>query len=163
MRLVSRLVLVALVIGTATSVAATGRITLLLLASGAACWSVVPLVQLCTGALLVRGSAVPTGQALEQYFETHRPWSLWLLAVAGMVLLLPNPGSWIALMALTFVVPLALTFRRLNALCRFELGFSAVVARRRTLLHQAVTITCLLAYGEYAGRLLPRFIDTVAR
>jgi hypothetical protein len=161
MRLISRMVLIAMVVGTATSVAATGRITILLLASGTACWSVVSLVQLCTGVLLVRGATVPLRRGLERYFGAHGPWSLWLLAIAGMVLLLPDPGGWIVPLALTFVVPLVFTFRRLDALCRLELGFSAAVARRRTLLHQGVTLLCLLAYGEYAGRFFPRFIDTV--
>ena len=155
--------LVALVIGTATSVAATGRITVLLLASGAVCWSVVPLVQLCTGVLLVRGCRVPLPQALNRYFQTHRAWSLWLLAVALILLLLPNPGGWIIPLAATFVVPMALTVRRLTALCRLELGFSAAVARRRTLLHQSVTVASLLAYGEYAARLMPRLIDSAGR
>jgi hypothetical protein len=155
--------LVALVLGTATSVAATGRITVGLLASGTVCWSAVPLLQLCTGVLLVRGARLPPTSGLERYFQTHRPWSLWLLGFAGMVLLLPDPGRWLVPMASTFVVPLVLTFRRLAALCRVEFGFSAAVARRRTLVHQVVTVACLAAYGEYAGRLLPRFIDTVAR
>jgi hypothetical protein len=162
MRLVSRMVLVAIIVGTATSVAATGRITVLLLLSGAVCWSVVPLVQLCTGVMLVRGSGLSTGWALERYFQTHAPWSLWLLGVAGMLVLLPNPVMWIVPLATTFVFPLALTVRKLYALCRGELGFSAAVAWRRTLFHQAVTVLCLVAYGEYAGRFFPRLIDTVA-
>ena len=162
MRLASRMVLVAVILGTATSVASTGRITVMLLLSGAACWSVVPLIQLCTGVLLVRGSSRSIGRALERYFQTHAPWSLWLLGVAGMLVLLPNPVLWIVPLTATFVFPLALTVRKLYALCRGELGFSAAVARRRTLLHQAVTVGCLAAYGEYAGRLLVRFMDRAA-
>jgi len=163
MRLVSGMALVALVIGTATSAAATGRISLGLLASGTVSWSVVPLAQLFTGVLLVRGSRLPLADALARYFETHRPWSLWLLTVAGLLLVSTNPGAWVEPLALTFVVPMALTFRRLNVLCRTQLGFDAAKARRRTILHQAVTISGLVVYGEYAGGLLPRFIDTVGR
>lgn len=162
MRLVSRMVLVAIVVGAATSVASTGRITVLLLLSGVACWSVVPLVQLGTGLLLVRGSRVSMLRALERYFQTHAAWSLWLLGVAGIVVLLPNPVEWIVPLALTFIFPLALTVRQLYTFCRGELGFSTAVARRRTLVHQAATVGCLAAYLEYAGRLLVRFIDNAA-
>jgi hypothetical protein len=155
--------LIALVIGAATSIAATGRITFMLLASGTACWSFVPLVQLFTGVLLVHGSSLPRARALELYFQTHRPWSLWLLGFAALVLVLPNPGGWILFLAATFIIPMLLTHRRLKAVCRTELGFSPAIARRRLMVYQAVTAASLVAYGEYASRLLPRFIDGAAR
>ena len=121
------------------------------------------MIQLFTGMLLVRGSSLPRAHALDLYFGTHRPWSLWLLAFALLILVLPNPGGWVLTLAATAVVPIALTARRLTSLCRVELGFSAASARRRALLHQAVTLGSCLAYGEYAGRLLPRFIADLVR
>ena len=163
MRLVARMALIALVIGTATSTVATGRVSVSLLASTTVCWSLVPVIQLFTGLLLVRGSSLPQARALDLYFGTHRPWSLWLLGFALLILVLPNPGGWVLTLAATAVVPIALTARRLTSLCRLELGFSAASARRRALLHQAVTGACCLAYGEYAGRLLPRFIADLVR
>ena len=148
--------LIALVIGSAMAVAATGRLTLSLAASTTLVWSWVPLVQLLTGLLLVRGADIGVARALEGYFQTHRPWSLWLLACAVAIALLPNPGGALLLLAATFVVPLVVTVRMLKVFCRRELGLGAAQTRRRVALHQAVTWTVVLVYGGYAIALIPR-------
>ena len=161
MRLAARLALIALIIGTATSAAATGRITLSLLASQTISWSFVVAVQLLTGLLLVRSATTPRIRALELYFDTHHFWSLWLLLFALLVLLLPNPGGSMFLLLATGAIPMALTARALISLARTHLGFTTAMARRRVLVHHAVTVALALIYGEYAGGILRRLVDIV--
>jgi hypothetical protein len=153
--------LIALVVGITTSVAATGRTTLTLVASGAVCWSFVPVVQLFTGVLFVRGARIPRAQALERYFELHRPWSLWLLGCALFLLLLPSQGDWILPIAASGFVPLILTIRALVRTGQSHLGFTAAIARRRAIVHQLATWAVGLAYAEYAGRVLSRFLEAL--
>ena len=149
------MLLVAIVVGAATAAGATGRITWSLLVSGTLVWSVVPIVQLLTGLLLVRGTAVSRRRALERYFSAHRPWSLWLLAAAASLLVVPNPVS-ILYIAATFVIPAVLNIRLLLACCRDDLGLSPSVARNRVLVHQLVTAVVLVVYGAYAIAFIDR-------
>ena len=144
------MLLIAIVVGASTAAGATGRITWSLLASGTLVWSFVPVVQLLTGLMLVRGATIDRRRALESYFSTHRPWSLWLLAVAATLLILPNPGVSILYLAATFVIPAVLNIRLLLACCRRDLGLSPSVARSRVLVHQLVTAVVLVVYGAYA-------------
>ena len=155
------MVLIATVVGTATAVAATGRITLSLALSGALMWSAVAAVQLLTGVLLVRGAPIRINGALERYLRTHRAWSIWLLVCAAALILAPNPLSVVLYVAATFVIPAALTVWMLVAFCRRELGFSRRTAIQRVLLHQVVTAFVLLAYGNYAGALIGRVLGRV--
>ena len=155
-KIAARMALIATVVGTATAVAATGRITLSLVLSGALMWSAVPVVQLLTGLLLVRGAPTRTSDALELYLRTHRAWSIWLLLCAAALILVPQPISIGLYAAATFIIPGALTVRMLVAFCRWELGFSRTAAMRRVLLHQVVTSLVLLSYGNYAGALIER-------
>ena len=150
------MLLIAIVVGAATAAGATGRITWSLLVSGTLVWSFVPVVQLLTGLLLVRGAKIGRRRALESYFSTHRAWSLWLLAVAATLLLLPNPTVSILYVAATFLIPAIVNVRLLLACCRRDLGFSPPVARRRVLIHQLVTAMVLLAYGAYGIALIDR-------
>ncbi len=81
LRVLGYMALVALVIGTSVSAAATERVTLSLVLTSALAWSFVPLLQLGTGLWLVRSAGAGRRvAALERYFETHRPWSLFILA-----------------------------------------------------------------------------------
>ena len=151
--------LTALILGTATAVAATGRVTAALVVSGAVMWSFVPVIQLLTGLVLVRGAAIGGRDALSRYFASHAPWSLWILAAAAFAVLVSNPFSWVLLVLPTAAVPMVLTARRLLRLCRTEFGFASALARRRVAVHQASTMAVILAYGEYAGGLLRRALD----
>src|SRR5215210_6473940 len=81
----ARMALTTLVLTTAMSVAATGRLTVALFLSGLACWWFLPVLQLLTGLLMIRGSGLERRAALDGYFATHRPWSLWVLIVAAVV------------------------------------------------------------------------------
>lgn len=159
MNAVASMALTALVLGTATVVASTGRITPALVISGSLVWSFVPVLQLLTGLVLVRGAAVSRGEALGRYFAAHTAWSLWMLAAAAFAVILSSPLSWLFPVLLTAAVPMLLTARRLVRLCRADFQFAPGLARRRVIVHQAMTVGVILAYGEYAGGLVRRALD----
>ena len=156
------MLLTAMVIGTATAVAGTGRVTLSLVASGTLVWTFVPLLQLLTGLLLVRGAAIGTRRALEGYFARHHPWLLWLLAVAAAILLLPHSAYRSLAILTSALVPAYIGARQLAAFCRDDLGFTAAASRRRLLLHQSLTYLFVLLYVDYATELGERLWWSVA-
>ncbi|MEO6213494.1 MAG: hypothetical protein ABIP65_07680 [Vicinamibacterales bacterium] len=158
-----RMALVTMVLATSMSVAATGRVTVALLVSGVLCWSFIPALQLASGLLFLRGSRVDRGRALDGYFATHRFWSLWLLAMASFVLLLPQPGRSTLPLALTGVVPAALTIRGLMRFSRDALGDSSATAWRRVARHQAATFIVLVIYVELSVALWPRILGVFGR
>lgn len=155
------MVLVSLIIGTATTAAATGRVTLSLVVSGALGWSFVPVLQLLTGSILVRGPQGDRPRLLEHYFALHWPWSLWLLAYHGALLLLPTRalGTWLAL---TAVVPIAVTARLLLRFTRSRVTADRRAAIRRVVLHQAITYGVFLAYAAAAVALWSRVLKVLA-
>jgi hypothetical protein len=159
----ARMALVALVLGSAMSVAATGRLTAGLLLSGFACFSFVPLLQLATGLLLLRGSPLPRREALDGYFARHRPWSIWLLLMAGIVITVPNPGGLTNTLAVTAVVPAMLTIRGLLRFSRDTLGDSARAARWRVAWHQAATLVVLIVCVDLSVALWPRAVAVLGR
>ena len=78
---VSRPLLTALVMGTASAFAATGHVTLGLVASGLVCWSFVPLLQIATAVAIMGprlSRPVPLARRLELWFMGHAPWTLWI-------------------------------------------------------------------------------------
>jgi hypothetical protein len=159
--LLGRMALVALVIGSATAIAATERVTFALVLAGASGWAFVPLLQALTGLLLLRGSRGPRLPSLERYFALHWPWSLWIIAFSGAVLLLPPRLTGVSLVA-TAVVPLLWTVWLLLDYCRADLGFDRRTARRRVALHQAVTYGLVVGYVSLAVALWPRVVGTFA-
>jgi len=149
--------LVALVIGTAVAAAATERVTIPLVLTSTLGWAFVPVIQLLTGLLLVRG--VAPGRrvyALERYFDTHRPWSLWILGVHAVFLLVPASRGVALVITPLAILPAVLTVRALVKVCREVLGMPATAARRAVALHQAVTYVIVLAYAAWASAYLPR-------
>ena len=128
--------------------------------AGAVGWSVVPVVQLLTGLLLLRGSsdAVERSRALQRYFDTHWPWSLWILTAAALVALVPATRPFAVWILLTMAVPLIVTVRLLFRYCREVLYLPAPLALRRVALHQAATGTFALAYVNFAVALWPRVL-----
>jgi hypothetical protein len=167
-----RMALIALVIGTAVTVSATERVTISLVAAGAIGWSFVPVLQLLTGWLLlsgpvVAGGPVPgvatgpvpgSGLALDRYFATHWPWSLWILAVHGGFLMLPAIRTVGLLFVVTAAVPVIWTVRLLLVFCRDELRMSRRQSWRRVALHQAVTYLLVFGYITFAVALWPRIV-----
>jgi hypothetical protein len=155
------MIFIAIIIGTTTAIASTGRLTLSLLVSGTVCWSFVPVLQLMTGLILVRGGRVSRAKALALYFDTHRPWSLWLISAAMLLLLLADPGGWLIPILATAIAPAIVSGRAVTALLTQKLGFSVPQARRRAALHYTLTLAIVLIYAEYAGALIRRFVGSV--
>lgn len=159
MKVVGQMGLVALVIGTSVAAAATERVTIPLVLSSSLGWAFVPVIQLLTGLVLVRGAARGRRlHALERYFDTHRPWSLWILGVHAVFLLVPASRG-LALGLVPFaILPALLTVRALVRVCREVLGMPATAARRAVALHQAITYVIVLAYAAWASAYLPRVV-----
>lgn len=151
--------LTALVIGTSVAVGATERVTIPLVLTTSLGWAFVPVIQLLTGLLLVRGAARGRRiDALERYFDTHRPWSFWILGVHALSLLVPASRGVPFVLVPLAILPAVLTVRALVRVCREGLGMSATAARRAVALHQAVTYAIVLAYAAWASAYLPRVV-----
>ena len=154
----------ALVIGTSVAAVSTERVTVSLVLTCALAWSFVPAIQLGTGLWLVRRERGERRMsALERYFETHRPWSLFILAVHGLLL------AWPAARPLTLVIlcigaaiPITLTVFALTRLCREALGMSARSARRAVMVHQLMTLLVAAAYMAWASAYYPRLVGLVS-
>jgi hypothetical protein len=137
---VRRPVLVALVIGTAVSMSATGHPSVESVVSVTLCWSVAVAVQMLAGWVLVRSSrlrGLTVPQAMDLLFMGHLPWSVWLLAAGGYLAAVPTSAS-IGAVLLSVVVPMFWTARLLTAFCRTVLGASPRHARLQALLHQSI-------------------------
>jgi len=164
MHYLARMALVALVLATAMSIASTGRLTTALLLSGMTCFWFLPVLQFLTGLLMLRHRRVVAWRvALDGYFATHRPWSLWTLLMAATVILLPNPGGATYPLALTAVVPAALTIRGLLRFSREALGDSTRQAWQRVALHQGASFVVLIAYMDLSVALWPRVLAVLGR
>ena len=147
--------LVAVVIGTSLSVASTERIDIFLVLSTSLSWAFVPVLQLLTGSILVRGVS-GKGEALAAYFGAHAPWSLWIIAVHAVFLAVGPARDHALWIALTGVIPAILTVRLLLALCEQELHFPRHVARRRVVVHQLASYLLVGLYVNFAVALWPR-------
>jgi hypothetical protein len=157
--------LTALVIGVTTSVTLTGVASLSAIASGAACWSFVPVIQLANGLQLCRrspGLRVDRVKAIELLFLAHVPWSIWLIAIA--LVLLWQPGAAIGEYAtlLTGLVPFIWTAVLVWSFCRTVLGSATGDAVRRTLIHGCVTVAIMFIYIALAVALWPRILQAVS-
>ena len=152
--------LIALVIGTSVTVAATERVDFSLLVAGSFGWSFVPVLQLMTGLLLIaRTNRLPRRRALEAYFALHWPWSLWMLSAAVLLLVLPPVRDYSFALILTSLVAMVWTIFLLIGFCREQLAMTTHQARWRVALHQVVTIGVAILYVSYAVALWPRVVS----
>jgi predicted permease len=149
--------LVAVLLGLTTATAAAGHVSVRLVLSEILSWSFVPLLQLATGAMLIRSArarTVRTARAIELLFAAHGPWSLWLVGTALWQLSGPSLKAVIA----SAVVPHAATAYLLLVYGREVLGLTRSQARRRVFAHQTATVVLILLYIELATRLSLRII-----
>lgn len=146
------MMLVSLVIGVSLAAASTERVEIRLILSTSLAWSFVPVLQLLTGLVLTRGTPQRFA-ALDAYFGTHAPWSLWILGVHALFVVVGPARDAAEWVALTAVVPAAWTARALVVLCRTSLGLSPGHARRRVAVHQALSYGLVLLYLDFAVRL----------
>jgi hypothetical protein len=158
--MLARMILVALIIGTCLTASATERVTMSLVLAGAIGWSFVPVLQLLTGLLLIRGAGGDSRlRLLDRYFATGWPWSLWILAVHAMFLLWPSSrrlGQ--ATLAAAALIPILWTIKLLVTYCQQELQLEPHRARIRVGQHQAVTYGLFFAYVFFAVSLWPRVV-----
>src|SRR3989442_7272386 len=114
-----RPLLVAVVIGVSEAMAATGHVTLVLVASTILCWSFVVVLQAVIGLWLFAGTArrtVGIARALDLYFAGHAPWSLWMLTAAAWA---PTAlGRSLTPLLIAALVPFVLTARIVSAFFR---------------------------------------------
>ena len=149
------MVLVTLVIGTSLSVVSTERIDIFLVLSTSVSWAFVPVLQLLTGSILVRGVSGKV-EAFAAYFGTHTPWSLWIITLHALFLVVGPARDAALWLGLTAIVPATLTVRLLLALCEREYGLSRHLARRRVAVHQLASYSLVGLYLNFAVALWPR-------
>lgn len=162
MAVLRQMVLIAAIIGTSVSVTATERVDIWLVLAGLLGWSFVPLLQLATGLVLVRGSQVPVAAALEHYFATHWPWSLAILAAHAALLMIPwirGHAFWLVGLAVPAVF---FTIRLLLVFCAGPLRMQPRQARRRVAEHQLLTLLIILLYVQLATALWPRILGVLS-
>lgn len=148
-----RLVLIALVIGTSVSLAATASVGIGVVLQATLWWSVAPLIQLllATGVVLsVRDRPVGPVRAVELMLAGHVPWSLWLLAMAPVVASGLNDRAFLVAVGLSLLVVIAWRAVLLYHFCRIVLGCSPTRALVRTSLHQAMVLAIIIAYAGWA-------------
>jgi hypothetical protein len=159
-----RPLLAALALGVAVSVAGTGRVTPALVASTTIMWSYVIVVQVLIALLVIATAPARTigvPRALDLFFAGHAPWSLTALLAAAWA---PAPLShplWV--LEVIVVAPLLLMPRIVAAFCREVLGLEAAAARRRTLIHQAITWSFALGLLDVQSALAPRVLEWMGR
>ena len=154
--------LAAVVIGAAIALGATGHVTPRLLLSTTLCWAFAVVLQIAIAVALIAGPSrrtVGLSRALDLFFASHAPWSLWLLAAAAYS---PSVlGRPLMPLLLSAVVPLALTVRMIAAYFREVLELDPRHARVRTILQQAATWGVpLVLYGTAVG-FWPRFLEMI--
>ncbi|HZB25305.1 MAG TPA: hypothetical protein VE379_04170, partial [Vicinamibacterales bacterium] len=91
------------------------------------------------------------------FFQSHAPWSLWVLAVCAFVLIAPALASDDIIMA-TGLVPLAWTTVLVCAYFREVLGLRRRAALMAALVHQLMATALIVAYIAWAVQLWPRLI-----
>lgn len=160
---VRRPLTVALVLGLATAMSATGRVTPALLFSTTACWSIVVVIQAAIALTLVASPArrtVGLARAIDLYFAGHAPWSLWLLGAAAWA---PSTlGRSETPLLFAAAVPLLLTPRILSAYFREVLELDPWDALVRSAVQQTVTwVTFVILFGT-AVALVPRVFQWLA-
>lgn len=159
LRVLAQMALTALVIGTSVAAASTERVTASLVLTSSIAWAFVPLIQLATGLWFVRAASPGArGSALAAYFDTHRPWSLFILAFHAMILMWPASRGFTLMLAPAGVIPIGLTAVALVRLGKNVLGLSAGAARRNVAVHQAMTYVIVAAYAAWASAYLPRLM-----
>jgi hypothetical protein len=162
-RALRRPLLVAVVIGTSMALSTTRHLTPALVFDTTLLLSGVVVVQVLIALAVTGGPAsrrVGRACALDLFFASHAPWSLWLLASAVWV------PSWFALRAAPMnyaaVAPLVLTGRMIAAYFREVQGLDRRRAAIRTVLHQGVTWSLFVALFGVAVAFWPRILAALS-
>lgn len=163
LRALRRPLLAAVVLGTSIAIAATGHVTPRLVLSTTLSWAFVIVLQIAIALSVIAGPArrsIGVPRALDLWFASHAPWSLWLLAAAAVPAPLGRPLTPLLLLAM---VPLALTVRMIAAYFREVLHLDRRRAMTRTAVHQAITWGVFaLLYGA-AVAIHPRIVEWLSQ
>ena len=159
-RALRRPFLVSVVLGVAMALSSTRHATPALVLSTTLLWSVVVIAQLAIALAVIETPETETvgrARALDLFFASHAPWSLWLLAAAAWA---PSPlGRHGLPLWLAAVAPIALTPRIIAAFFQEVLKMDRRRATIRTLVQQALTWGLLVALYGAAVALWPRVLQ----
>ena len=148
--LLARLALAVAIIGTSVASAATGRVSLALVASVGASWSFALLVQVLAAAAIIvpaRSRRVTTLRAFELWFRAHLPWTLWLL-LPPLIFVATGTQVPDTVIFGTALVPVAWTVVVVRAFARHVLATRRVATAAAV--QQAIVWGCTIAYIAYA-------------
>ena len=152
----------AIILGSSMTIAATRQAEPAILLGTIACWSSVIVLQVLIALLVIAKPASRTvgiPRALDLFFASHAPWSLWMLASVAWA---PLPGVRSTLvLLLAALAPLLLTPRMIAAFFREVLELDPRVALLRTVIHQAITWTTFVVLYGSAVALLPRIVQWI--
>ena len=158
-----RPLLAAVVLGTSMAMSCTRHVTPALVFSTTLLLSIVIIGQVVIAIVVTSGNdvkAIGRARALDLFFASHAPWSLWLLAAAVWVpstLGLPSAPLWLAAL-----VPMVLTPRIIAAYFREVHGFDRRRAVVRTIAHQALTWGVFIALFGAAVAIWPRILQLLS-
>ena len=157
-----RPLIAAVILGASMTIAATRQAEPGILLSTIVCWSSAIVLQIAIALSVIAGPArrtVGVPRALDLFFASHAPWSLWLLASVAWA---PVPGERSTLVPLfAALAPLVLTPRIIAAFFREVLELEPRRAVLRTAVHQAMTwTTFLILYGS-AVAVVPRILQWI--
>ena len=163
LRALERPALVAVIVGTAVTLASARRVSIGLVLTGIVCWSFVPIVQFVIGAFVIgraHGRPMSLPRCLELLFIGQLPWSLWMLVMLGLETFTPLPLG-LPVQVLGLLVPGVWTTMIVFAFCRTALGCSPGRSRLFTVAHQAITWTVFFAYLFLVSGIYARFLRIV--
>jgi len=163
LRALERLAFVAILIGTAVTLASARRLPPGLVLMGILCWSFVPITQWLIGLVVIGrapGRPLSVPRCLELLFAGHLPWSLWMLVLIGFDTFTPVPIPQV-IQVLSLLVPAVWTTIILSAFCRIVLGCTPARAHILLIAHQAMTWMAFFVYVVLVSGLGPRVLAFV--
>ncbi len=108
----------------------SGRLSLRLAASGAVCWTFVPLLQVAALAVVWpwKRSELSFPRAIDRFFASQTPWSLYLCFFAAVWALFPSPRvfAWTRNPWLWYAPPIAIALWA----AWLDYGFFRSISRR---------------------------------
>jgi hypothetical protein len=148
-----RPILYALLVGTCVAIAATGQVSLGLVASTTAAWCWVVVLQLFIALAMTRSSParrkVSKARAFELWFAGHVPWTLWMLLLAPAIRAYPTlPVEEILF---SMLAPITWTFGIAAAFGKYVLGRSTATSWLLALIHQLAITGLVLSYVAWSA------------
>jgi hypothetical protein len=151
-RTASRVVLIALAIGTAASIMAVQRVSIGLVLTTALTWGFVLIAQAAAGAAVIasaRRRSVSLGASFDGWFAGHLPYSLWIMA--SCVLVANTRTEQLALFIVSAIVPTIWTWFVVSSFCRRMLDLDRAGARLRASVHATAMWGLAFVYVVWAS------------